>query len=65
MYKKMIRSKEKVKKLQKKGTSFRETTKTDKKLDNVVQFNTLNTYIQELKCEIDNLIAEKDDMVED
>lgn len=63
----MKRSKEKVKKLQKKRRELlsEKQQKTDKKLDKVVQFNTLNTYIQELKCEIDNLIAEKDDMVED
>lgn len=34
-------------------------------MDKGIQCNTLNIYIQELICEIDNLIAEKDDMVED
>lgn len=37
---------------------------TDKKLDKGVQCNTLKIHIQELISKIDNLIAEKDDMIE-
>lgn len=36
-----------------------EQQEKDKKVGKGVQGNTLNTYIQELKCVIDNLISEK------
>lgn len=39
----------------------KEQPKTNKKLDQGVQCNTLKPNIQELKSEIDNFIAEKDE----
>uniref|UniRef100_A0A8W8K8P5 Uncharacterized protein n=1 Tax=Magallana gigas TaxID=29159 RepID=A0A8W8K8P5_MAGGI len=63
----MKRTKEKVRKLQEKVNVYqrKEQQEKDNKFDKGVQCNTLNTYIEELKCEIDNLIAEKDDIVAD